>query len=185
VGNLQQCGFAYNTNGSSLQNGKVIVANLVNLGGIGVIDEATNTYNVTSNTFSSVLNSVSGVKYIVSQDRYLAVARLSFKLLVLEPATATTFTIVKTISGVYVTGDIEFDETAGLIFIAHLQGLNTLLSIGVFDITTYEQIYNISTNYQANSAIVPKMSIDKPSRSIYVSGLQGLSLGSGIQKFIY
>jgi len=185
VGNLQQCGFAYNTNGSSLQNGKVIVANLVGGGGIGVIDEATNTYNVTNNTFSSALSSTSGVKYIASQDRYLAVARLSFKLLILEPATSTTFTIVKTISGVYVTGDIEFDETAGLIFIAHLQGINTLLSIGVFDITTYEQIYNIPTNYQVNSAIVPKMSIDKPSRSIYVSGLQGLSQGSGIQKFIY
>ena len=161
-GTIDNVGLTLNSNPSSLMNGVVVQARH---SGLGIINTSTDTMPVV-NSQAAIANTNRYVKYVPSRNIYIVPSQGFGRILILQPASATTFTELGRIDQITGVSDIVVNETNGVFYVSHSVTSGALAVITAFSLDTYKALYQLQTN------IVPqvrtKMSVDQSTREIFL-----------------
>jgi len=126
------------------------------------------------------------VNYVPSLDVYIVASAGNQRLVFLQPATATTFTVLATIAGMNGVSDIYVDEPNGVCYVSHLSGQGTSnvlnLNITSIDLTTFETLETIYGNITGGSGSYrSKISADSASRRFFVTMINSPANGTFVK----
>jgi hypothetical protein len=126
-----------------------------------------------TNSQSAVANTTRYVKYVPSRDIYIVPttipgAGLSQRILILRPASATTFTELHRIDQITSPIDVVVDEISGAFFVAHSVTGTAFVCVTAFSLDTYQPLYLLKTNLAVTNR--PKMAVDTTREIFLCSG---------------
>lgn len=167
-------GMCLNTNASSAQYNHIILSCG---GGVAIYDPTTDAITTTltnpsSAIPSSAISSGKTIKYITSTDQYAIANSGNLNIVILDIASATTFTVNSTIRQMAGIQDLCVDETNGYIFttVSGLTSANTLF-MTIIDLTTKLVKLTIPTNVICGaSTAAGKISLDQSNTRMFVCG---------------
>jgi len=164
-------GMAYNTNGSSLQNGKIIITGGGGTPGLAIFNPATSTISTAAANPGGAINTGRRIAYVPSTDQYIVSSSANNVGVIFSIATATTFSVSQTLRNIAIPHDVVVDETNGYYFISCLDGNLSGMIINMFSLSTnalLNSFYNTSgTNASATET---SMSLDIPNKRIFGLG---------------
>ena len=166
-GAADNVGLCLNTNPLSLMNNHVVQGRH---NGLGIVNILTDNMTVQTSQ-SAVANTTRYVKYVPSRDIYIVPtgipgAGLSQRILILRPASATTFTELHRIDQITGPVDIVVDEISGAFFVAHNVTGTAFVCVTAFSLDTYQPLYLLKTNLALTNR--PKFAVDSTTREIFL-----------------
>jgi len=162
-------GMVLNTNVSSSQYDKIIIAAQF---GVAILNPTTNLITTTLVNPSSSISTGAKIRYISSTNQYIIASFANNSIIVLDIASATTFTLNTTIRNFPGVQDVGLDETSGYIFTG-FTGLTSanVLFISIIDLTTKKVKITIGTNVICGSSLTPGyIAMDTPNSRIFICG---------------
>lgn len=162
-------GMCLNTNASSAQYNHIILSCG---GGVAIYDPTIDAITTTLTNPSSAISSGRTIKYITSTDQYAIANPGNLNIVILDIASATTFTVNSTIRNMSGIQDLCVDETNGYIFTT-VSGLTSaaILFVTVIDLTTKLVKLTIPTNVICGaSTAAGKISLDQSNTRMFVCG---------------
>ena len=138
-----------NTNVSSVQYDRIIITSSNGATGIAILNPSTNSITASAANPSSSLSTCRSIFYSSSQDKYYVCSAGNNKLIVISPATATTFTYSAQLFNQLFLNDLHIDDANDILFLAPMEGgtvysvlvkaykLSTLTPYNTFKTTTY------------------------------------------------
>jgi hypothetical protein len=162
-------GMVLNTNVASLQYDKIIVSAQL---GVAILNPTTNLITTTVANPSSSINIGVRIRYISSTDQYIIASYFNNSIVVLDIASATTFTLNSTIRNIPGVQDVSLDEASGYIFTS-FTGLTSsnVLFVSIIDLTTKNVKIKIGTNVICGAALTPGyIAMDIPNSRFFVCG---------------
>jgi len=161
-------GMALNSNGSSSQNGFIVVAVQ---SGVLIFNPATNSVSTTVANPSSAISTGREIRYNATKDKYYVANSVGSTFVELSIASSTTFTASTIIRNIQFAYSVQIDESAGYIFVSSVDGNQTTLLVNVIDFTTMALIMTFRTNAGITAtATDSSISIDTSGRKLYVIG---------------
>ena len=176
-------GMCLNTNASSAQYNHIILSCG---GGVAIYDPITDAITTTLTNPSTAISSGKTIKYITSTDQYAIANSGNLNIVILDIASATTFTvnsIIKNMSGIQ---DICIDETLGYIFTT-VSGLTSavVLFVSVIDLASKTVKLTIPTNVICGaSTAAGKISLDLPNQRMFVCGRSSVTNAVSTIKYV-
>lgn len=181
---------AINKNAASAQNGTVM---FVGDNGVGLFDCTTNTISLAVSTLGGIVDNCHDVIYCPINDYWIVVAVVggTIRIVYLRPLTATTFTVVNTIttafiyasislSNVFTTNQIKIqvDETLDFLFYA------TTSRLLIYRLSTGQLLNSISLSMLGGGSQQQSLSIDTVNKRLFfcTGGSTSLSI---TQELIY
>lgn len=162
-------GMCLNTNASSAQYDHIILSCG---GGVAIYDPTTDAITTTLTNPSTSISSGRTIKYITSTDQYAIANPGNLNIVILDIASATTFTVNSTIRNMSGIQDLCVDETNGYIFttVSGLTSANVLF-MTIIDLTTKLVKLTIPTNVICGaSTAAGKISLDQSNTRMFVCG---------------
>jgi len=162
-------GMVLNTNVASSQYDKIIVSASA---GVAILNPSTNAITTTVVNPSSSISTGTKIRYITSTNQYVLSSFGNNSIVVLDIASATTFTLNSTIRNLPGILDVGLDETSGYIFTA-FTGLTSAsqLFISLIDLTSKKVKITIGTNVLCGSASTSGyLAMDTPNTRFFICG---------------
>jgi hypothetical protein len=124
-----------------------------------------------TNSQSAVANTTRYVKYVPSRDIYIVPtgipgAGASQRILILQPASATTFTELHRIDQITAPVDIVVNETDGVFYVSHQVSGTAFVVITAFSLDTYQPLYQLQTHLAVTNR--SKMAADTITKEIFL-----------------
>jgi YVTN family beta-propeller protein len=178
IGGTVPKGICYNDNPLSAMY-QMIVAVVSGTSELCIIDPATNTVTAANLNPSSSLSSPQYIRYNATLDRYYVSNSASNNIVVLEPTSATAFSLDTIIKGTVSAYGLEIEESLGLLYVSGGQvsgGVNAPNPVLVYVIdTSTNKIIRvvISASMNTSSAGVYNGAIDLANGYYYCNGYGG------------
>ena len=126
-------GMCWNQNGSSSQNGKMVVTGTA---GIAIFDPTTNSISTSNANPSSAISNGSHIVYSPTQDKYYVASRGNNRLVVLSIASSTSFTATWVQNQLFLT-DLCIDESNDYLFAVPMEGyVNSSILVKQYTLST-------------------------------------------------
>ena len=166
-GAADNVGLCLNTNPSSLMNNVVVQGRHT---GLGIVNVLTDNMTVT-NSQNAISNTARYVKYVPSRDIYIVPtgipgAGASQRILILQPASATTFTELHRIDQITAPTDVVVNETDGVFYVSHQVTGTAFVVITAFSLDTYQPLYQLQTHLAVTNR--SKMAADTITKEIFL-----------------
>ena len=162
-------GMALNTNVASSQYDKIIVSASA---GVAILNPTTNTITTTVVNPSSSISTGTKIRYITSTNQYVLSSFGNNSIVVLDIASATTFTLNSTIRNLPGILDVGLDETNNYLF-AVFTGLVSALNlfVSIIDLPSKKVKNTIPTNVLCgSSATSGYIAMDTTNNRFFICG---------------
>jgi hypothetical protein len=166
-------GMALNNNVASAQFDRIVVAS--NLG-VAILNPNTNAITTTIVNPSSAFSGGRDIVYSPTDDKYYAASQVNHRIICLNIASATTFTLNKIKYSAYQVIGLQIDETNDLLMFTQLaSGTGNLLGVfcNFIQKSTFDSYTNIVTNLAGGgSSIAGPIKLDATNKRVFVAGTQ-------------
>lgn len=161
-------GMAYNGNGSSSQNGFIVVACQ---SGVLIFNPSTNAVSTTILNPSGAISTGREIRYNATKDKYYVANSVGNTFVELSIASSTTFTASNAIRNIAFAFSVQIDESAGYIFVSSVDSSGAYILVNVFNFTTLALLTSFKTNASITvGATESSISIDASNKKLYVIG---------------
>ena len=164
-------GMALNNNVASAQFDRIVVA--ANLG-VAILNPTTNAITTTIVNPSSAFSGGRDILYSPTDDKYYAASQVNHRIICLNIASATTFTLNKIKYNAFQVIGLQVDEANDLIMFTQLAsagGFALTIFCNFIQKSTFDNLTNVVTNLSGGgSSIAGPIKLDLTNRRLFVSG---------------
>ena len=164
-------GMALNNNVASAQYDRIVVA--ANLG-VAILNPNTNAITTSIVNPSSAFSGGRDILYSPTDDKYYAASQVNHRIICLNIASATTFTLNKIKYNAFQVIGLQVDEANDLIMFTQLAsagGFALTIFCNFIQKSTFDNLTNVVTNLSGGgSSIAGPIKLDLTNRRLFVSG---------------